>query len=63
MAKYKIEIVDGCIGCGACVSTCPKLFDVEGTAQVQEEFVEDPTCAKEAAEVCPVGVIKITKIK
>ena len=49
-----------CIGCGACVSLCPNTFqmnDQEGKAEVAAR--DDATCAKSAAEGCPVQAIVI----
>lgn len=59
-----------CIGCGSCVAACDKFFKMEddglttlkGSRQIGEDFeleVENADCAKEAAEVCPVQIIKI----
>ncbi|MDD5589614.1 MAG: ferredoxin [Candidatus Portnoybacteria bacterium] len=59
-----------CIGCGSCAAVCPKCFKMvedgkssllnsqkDGQGNEVGECGED--CAKEAAEVCPVQVIKI----
>ena len=64
---------EGCIECGVCMSTCPAVFIlVEGEkASIVEQFRttdlsegevgEDlQACAKEAADVCPVSVIRVT---
>ena len=51
---------DLCIGCGSCAALCPqnfKLNDSESKAEVTSQ--EDPSCAKNAAEACPVQAIKI----
>ncbi len=63
-----------CIGCGACEAVCSKFFEldengishlkgskVEGENEVLE--VEDPGCAKEAAEMCPVNIIHVEETK
>lgn len=61
-----------CIGCGSCVAVCPKFFDLtdDGKASItggqnvgenMELEVEDAGCAKEAAEICPVQIIKVVK--
>jgi ferredoxin len=43
-----------CIGCGACVATCPEGFEMkDGKAEVKSEA----PCNKEAKEGCPVGAI------
>ncbi|HIT49686.1 MAG TPA: ferredoxin [Candidatus Pelethenecus faecipullorum] len=56
----KVKIIDGCIGCGLCVSICPNVFDLneEGFSNV----IADPSSAdennvKEAVDSCPVQVI------
>ncbi|MCD6476908.1 MAG: ferredoxin [Candidatus Aenigmarchaeota archaeon] len=42
-----------CIGCGACASLCPEVFEIkEGKAHV----ISDKEC-KEAIDACPVGAI------
>ncbi|KKT76209.1 MAG: 4Fe-4S ferredoxin iron-sulfur binding domain-containing protein [Parcubacteria group bacterium GW2011_GWF2_44_7] len=60
-----------CIGCGSCAAVCEKFFsmsDIDGLANLEgakrhgENFelsVEDAECAVEAAEVCPMQIIKI----
>ena len=47
-----------CIGCGACVSTCPEGFEMgdDGKAKVKDAKAK---CIKKAADGCPVGAIKI----
>lgn len=45
-----------CIGCGACVSICPEIFDMhEAKARVKEQ--KDASCIKEAIDSCPVDAI------
>lgn len=60
----KIMIEDGCIGCGLCVSTCPNVFRMTDDG-VAEAFAvpdaEDQPNAQEAADNCPVSVIKISE--
>ena len=42
-----------CIGCGACVSLCPDVFDMkDGKAKV----MSDQDC-DESTSACPVGAI------
>ena len=53
MAKSYIIKVDEekCIGCGACVSVCPKTFELkEGIAIVKRSPVSEISCAKEAQQ-------------
>jgi len=50
-----------CIGCGACVSLCPKTFEMnedDGKSDVISQV--DVECAKNAAEGCPVKAIIIS---
>lgn len=59
-----------CIGCGSCVAVCDKYFEmgddnlskIKGGQMVGENMeleTADVACAKEAADICPVQVIKI----
>jgi ferredoxin len=54
---------DACIGCNACVATCPDIFEMddENKAIVKNSSVpkELEECTKEAAESCPVTCIEI----
>ena len=54
--------VNGCIGCGACISACPAVFHFEdGLAQGGEIPPNQEGAASEAADGCPVGAITITE--
>jgi ferredoxin len=48
-----------CIGCGACASTCPKVFEMgdDGKAHVKSGAKGDEKCIKNAIDGCPVGAI------
>jgi ferredoxin len=61
MPKIKIKVdANKCIGCGACVSTCPKAFKLQdGKAVPVKESVDKVTCEKEAESMCPVGAISV----
>ncbi len=55
------KVNENCIGCGACTSICPEVFDLnaDGLAEnilgdVPAELVDS---AKEAMDACPVGAI------
>ncbi len=60
MAIKRVWIEEGCISCGLAESTCPEVFKVVDTNTVVEgaslSRFEDKI--KEAAEQCPVEVIK-----
>ncbi len=60
--KAKVDR-DGCIGCGICADTCPKVFriDDEGLAEVYVDQVPEGAeeSAVEAADSCPVSVITV----
>jgi len=59
MPKISID-EEKCIGCGACVSLCPKGFEmIDGKAKPTKADVKKITCEKEAADSCPVGAIII----
>jgi ferredoxin len=59
-----------CIGCGACAGVCPIFFEMDkdglatlkNSQKVGENFeleTDNPGCAKEAADACPVKIIEI----
>jgi ferredoxin len=60
MAINKVWIIDGCTACGLCVDTCPDVFHMEEYATVTEgaDLNANEAMIKEAAETCPVEVIK-----
>ncbi|OGM02976.1 hypothetical protein A3K72_03745 [Candidatus Woesearchaeota archaeon RBG_13_36_6] len=73
MAKFKIEHhKEDCIGCGACAATCNswemgedykshlKGSKKQGKIEVLE--TNDLGCNQDAADMCPVGCIKIKKL-
>ena len=55
----KITVNESCIGCGACTSVVPDVFEIgdDGLAVVVSE--ENIDGAKEAAESCPVEAIEV----
>jgi ferredoxin len=62
-----------CLGCGACAVVCPKFFEIsekdglailKNSKKLGENFeleIDKIDCIKEAADVCPVKIIKIIK--
>jgi ferredoxin len=55
-----VQIVDGCIACGACEAICPNVFTVHDTAEADNMAVPGFEMeVREAASACPVSVIKI----
>ena len=60
--KYKVSIDrDKCIGCGSCVALCEGNFELKDGKAYAKKAISDLPCNKEAAESCPVQVIKLTK--
>ena len=58
---HKISVdQDKCIGCGACVATCPGSFKMkDGKAHAVNAEVEKLDCEKAAESGCPVDAIKV----
>jgi ferredoxin len=58
--KFKIEISDECISCGACEQTCPVSAISQGATKFQ---IDQKTCVqcKACTLACPVGAIKEIK--
>jgi ferredoxin len=54
---------DGCISCGLCADTCPKVFRMadDGLAEVYVDTVpeDEEASAVEAQDGCPVSVITV----
>jgi len=63
-----------CIGCGSCVATCPKYWELaeDGKAKLlgskensktknYELELKETECNQEAADVCPLSIIHIEK--
>ncbi len=63
MAIKKVWIEEGCTSCGLCSDICPEVFRMEELAEVNEgvNFNDFEDKIIEAAESCPVEVIKYAK--
>ena len=61
----KVNVNENCIGCGYCVSSCPKYFEFndEGYSKAIKEEIDNEDLAevKEVASGCPVEAITIEK--
>ena len=60
MAIKKVWIEEGCIGCKLSETICPEVFRVDEVAEVIEhvDYSQYEPQIMEAAELCPVEVIK-----
>ncbi len=60
MTIKKVWIEEGCTACGLCEEMCPEVFVVEDEATVIEgvNYSDFEDGIKEAADSCPVEVIK-----
>lgn len=58
-----IERIDGCIGCGTCVKTCPtdvlRLSEKDGKAEIR--YVLDCQVCHLCQMYCPVDAITVTE--
>ena len=46
-----------CIGCGACVSICPEIFEIGEGGKARVKAQKDDSCIKEAIDSCPANAI------
>jgi len=60
MAISKIWIEEGCTACDVCEDICPEVFKVKEIATLIENvnYADYEEKIKEAAESCPVEVIR-----
>ena len=63
MAIKKVIIEEGCTSCGLCEEICPDVFEMPDEAQVKEgaDFSAHKEGIIEAADSCPVEIIKYEK--
>ena len=61
--SHKISIDEKkCIGCGTCVTLCPKIFKIKNKkAEVIKKNVENLDEVLDAESSCPIQAIKISK--
>jgi len=61
MAITKVWIEEGCTACGLCEEICPEVFKMEDEATIIDnvDFNAYEEKIIEAADSCPVEVIKI----
>lgn len=57
----KVLIEPGCVSCGSCQAICSHVFVVERCAKIADgvDFKKYDALIREAAELCPVQVIKV----
>jgi ferredoxin len=62
MAIEKVWIDDGCTSCGLCEDICPEVFKVKDISTVIDgvRYSDFEEKIKEAADSCPVEVIKFS---
>lgn len=63
MAIKKVWVEEGCTACGLCTDICPEVFILEDLAVVIEgvNYSDYEEQIKEAADSCPVEVIKYSE--
>jgi ferredoxin len=63
MAIKKVWVEADCTACGLCEDICPEVFKLEDIATVIEgaDYSAHEDKIKEAAESCPVEVIKYSE--
>jgi len=60
MAIKKVWVDEGCISCGLCEEVAEDIFEVDEVSEVKDgaDFIANDSEIREAAEGCPVEVIK-----
>jgi ferredoxin len=63
MAIIKVWVEEDCTTCGLCADICPEVFVIKDIATVIEgvKYSDYEGQIKEAADSCPVEVIKYTE--
>ena len=66
MTITRVWIEDGCIGCGLAEAICPEIFNIRdntlNTVIVGTDLSSVEAKIKEAAEDCPVDVIRYEEL-
>jgi len=63
MAIIKVWVEEDCTACGLCADICPEVFVIKDIATVIEgvNYSDYESQIKDAADSCPVEVIKYTE--
>jgi len=63
MAITKVWVEEDCTACGVCADICPDVFEIKDIAPILEgvNFSDYEAQIKDAAESCPVEVIKYSE--
>ncbi|MDD2487803.1 MAG: ferredoxin [Candidatus Gracilibacteria bacterium] len=59
------KVINNCVGCGACVSISPDVFEMnmDGLSQVIENKSYEDKNVDDAIKICPVNAIKWTEME
>ena len=60
MTIKKVWMDEGCISCGLCEEISEDIFEIDEVSEVKKgaDFIANDSEIREAAEACPVEVIK-----
>jgi ferredoxin len=63
MAITKVWVKEDCTACGVCADICPEIFEIKDIATVIEgvNYAAYEAQIKDAADSCPVEVIKFSE--
>jgi ferredoxin len=63
MAITKVWVEEDCTACGVCADICPEVFEIKDIATIIEgvKFSDYEAQIKDAADSCPVEVIKFSE--
>ena len=58
---WRVEVTQECVGSGMCIATSPEYFDlVGGFSRPRVAYVVPDDAVIAAAELCPMGAIRVT---